>query len=68
MTKKNDRPMYFRVRAYLWEVTYPARKQDLIAHAKRKGAPDEVIAALQQLPDNEFEGPTTVTRYLADNT
>jgi hypothetical protein len=39
---------------------YPARKDELIARAKGNGASGEVMDALQELPDREYDGPSGV--------
>lgn len=40
---------------YLKGIDFPANKQDLIDHAEDNNAPDEVIQALQKLPEGEYE-------------
>lgn len=41
-------------------VGFPASKGDLLATAKEKGAPDDVIQALEYLPGDTFGGPNEV--------
>src|ERR1700747_2167338 len=41
-----------------------ARKDDLISAAKRNGADDELVYALNKLPDKEFSGPDQVQKAL----
>ncbi|WP_394252306.1 DUF2795 domain-containing protein [Arthrobacter pityocampae] len=43
-------------------VDYPASKQDLVQHAKDKGADTTVLEALENLPDREFDSPTDVNK------
>lgn len=33
---------------------FPAKKEDLAAHAKDQGADDDVVQAIKDLPQNEF--------------
>jgi hypothetical protein len=45
-------------------VDYPARKEDLLQNAERNGADEDVRAALQLLPDEEYETPADVSQAL----
>ena len=40
---------------YLNGMNYPARKPELIEHAKNNGAAGDVIVALKSLPDEEYK-------------
>ena len=40
--------------------TYPMDKQDLIEFAQMRGAPDDVLAALERLPDRRYYNPEDV--------
>lgn len=42
--------------------TYPTSKQDLIEHAKKNGAADEIVESLNRLPDDEITGPDQVQK------
>lgn len=44
------------LQAALGGVTYPASKQDLIAHAITEGADDSVLEALERLPEGVYDG------------
>ena len=41
-------------------VDYPASREDLVEHARGNHAPDEVISALENADQEEFEGPSGV--------
>ncbi|HEV2769897.1 MAG TPA: DUF2795 domain-containing protein [Solirubrobacteraceae bacterium] len=41
-------------------VDYPASRADLVEHARGNNAPDEVISALENADQEEFEGPSGV--------
>ena len=56
---------------YLEEVEFPADREDLVLAAKDAFAPDELISALENLPDVEFEDAKHViaslgTRFAAE--
>ncbi len=50
------------VQNHLKGVHYPARKDDLIATAKRNGAPKEILDIVKGLPEEEFGGPQDVMK------
>lgn len=50
--------------AYLQDASYPAGKQDLIDHARREGAGEELVALLGRLPEHRFDTPEEVQRLL----
>ena len=45
---------------YLKGVDYPAKKQDLVEHARSNGAPDEMLRELEAAGQDEFDGPSAV--------
>lgn len=47
---------------YLNGMNYPARKQQLIEHAKNNNAGPDVIEALKTLPDKEFKSQDDLIR------
>jgi hypothetical protein len=54
-------PNPIQLQKYLGGVDYPISKQDLIQHARAKGADDEVIRTLERLPLDEFNSPNDVS-------
>lgn len=56
---------FIEVQKYLSGMDYPASKQDLLEHAKGKGAPKEVMEELKRLPDEEYDGPNRVSSAVA---
>jgi hypothetical protein len=48
-------------------VDYPATKEDVVSAARKNGADDEIMSALQNLSDKSFEKPTDVTKALSDD-
>jgi hypothetical protein len=51
-----------QVQKSLGGLNFPARKQDIIDHAKRNGASDEVMRLLEELPRDSFENIGELTR------
>lgn len=54
-----------QLQKFLKGVDYPARKDALIANAKKMGADENVCNSLEQLPDEEFEAPIDVSQALS---
>ena len=50
-----------RLQRFLEGVDYPASKQELIQHARSRGADDDVIDGLQLLPSRRYNGPSDVS-------
>ena len=40
---------------------YPASKADIVRHAEQQGADKEVLDALRNIDDREYEGPSGVS-------
>jgi hypothetical protein len=55
------------VREYLEGLMYPADKQGLIQHARERGAPTEVMRALESIPDREYGEPKEVAAAVGGN-
>lgn len=49
-----EKPPVNEVTKNLSGVDFPAKKEDLVAHAKDQGANDDVVQAIEDLPQNEF--------------
>jgi Protein of unknown function (DUF2795) len=47
-------------------VNFPAKKQDLIRHARQQNVGQPVIEALSHLPEQTFDGPIEVTKAIGD--
>jgi len=43
---------------------YPAKKNEIVDHAKSKGADENVMNTLEQLPDDNFETPADVSKAI----
>ncbi len=53
-----------QLQKFLKGIDYPAKKQILLDQAKRNGADDNVMQALQGLPDKSYEGPTGIAKEI----
>jgi uncharacterized protein DUF2795 len=56
---------FIKVQKFLGGISYPASKDQLIDHARGKKADKDVLDALQELPDREYEGPNEVSQAVA---
>lgn len=55
-----------QLQKHLKGVDYPAKKQELIEHAQKQGADENALSALQQIPDEEYDSPTDVTKAISN--
>jgi hypothetical protein len=46
---------------FLMGINYPARKEQLIVHAKSKSAPENVLKLLNRLPERDYARSGDVT-------
>ena len=54
-----------QVQKFLSGMDYPASKDEIVNHAKSKGADDNIMQTFQQLPDDEdFETPADVSKAI----
>jgi hypothetical protein len=56
---------FIEVQKYLSGMDYPATKQELLEHAKKKGASKDVLDELSRIPDDEYDGPNRVSSAVA---
>jgi hypothetical protein len=56
---------FIEVQKYLSGMDYPASKEQLVEHAKSKGASKEILDELDRLPDEEYDGPNRVSSAVA---
>lgn len=50
------------VQKALKSMNYPAKKEDLIRHAKGRNASDEVMQDINELPDKEYTNAADVSK------
>lgn len=60
-----SQPDFIEVQKYLAGVDYPATKDQLVEHARSRGADEHVLDALSRLPDDEYDGPNAVSSAVA---
>jgi len=47
-------------------IDFPAKKEDLVKHAKQHGANKEVLETIQQLPKEEFYNAADVAKAVGE--
>lgn len=62
MTKVNP----IQLQKFLKGMDYPAKKEDLLNHAKQQGADDNVLKTLEQLTEEEYKTPTEVSQAVGN--
>ncbi|WP_433247109.1 DUF2795 domain-containing protein [Streptosporangium sp. CA-135522] len=60
-----DTPNPSRLQKHLSGVDYPAEHDDLVNAARGQGADEEIIKALQGIPDKEHDGPNAVSEAVS---
>ena len=50
---------------FLGGIGYPATRDALIAHAQESGADGNVLTALENIPDKEYDSPTAVSSAIS---
>jgi hypothetical protein len=60
-----ERPNPIQVQKALGGIDYPASKEEILRRAKESGADQEVLDALDGIPDREYDGPTAVSEAVA---
>jgi len=53
-----------QVQKSLGGVDYPARKDEIVEHVRSKGADENILQTLEQLPDEDFETPADVSKAI----
>ena len=49
---------------FLGGLDYPASKQQVVDHACGRDADEEIVSALEQIADREYDGPNAVSEEL----
>jgi hypothetical protein len=58
---KRRTPVALRVQKFLAGIHYPARKHELLACARSRGADEDVMMALLSLPDQHYNSPISLS-------
>lgn len=53
-----------QVQKFLKDINYHVKKQDLIEHAKKHNASNEVLQDLDKIPDKEYTNAADVSKEL----
>ena len=54
-----------QVQKFLGGMDYPANKDEIVKHAKSKGADENVMGTLEQLPDDDdYQTPADVSKAI----
>ncbi|MDQ0862459.1 DUF2795 domain-containing protein [Arthrobacter globiformis] len=61
-----ETPNPIQIQKFLSGIDYPASRETLISRAKESGADSNVLDALQNIPDKEYDGPTAVSSAVSD--
>lgn len=56
-----NQPNPIEIQKYLSGVDYPVTKQKLLDKARDNGADEDVLAALEKLPERDYNGPNAVS-------
>jgi Protein of unknown function (DUF2795) len=58
-------PDFIEAQKYLSGIDYPATKGDLVERARSQDAGEDVVQALERIPDREYDGPNAVSEEIA---
>ncbi|MCP2249260.1 DUF2795 domain-containing protein [Lentzea aerocolonigenes] len=56
-----SQPNPIEIQKYLSGVDYPVTKRQLLDKARENGADEDVLAALEKLPERDYNGPNAVS-------
>jgi hypothetical protein len=56
---------FIEVQKALGGISYPATRDQLIKHAQGSNASKDILAVLQDIPDQEYDGPNEVSKAVA---
>lgn len=54
------------VERFVRDANYPANKRELVDYARRQNAPEDVMSALDKLPDQRFNSAMEVSRSMGE--
>jgi hypothetical protein len=57
-------PNPIQVQKFLGGLDYPVGKQDILDKARSEGADDNVMEALERIPDEEYASPVDISRQI----
>ncbi|MEZ0075869.1 DUF2795 domain-containing protein [Planotetraspora sp. GP83] len=59
-------PNPIELQKHLKGVDYPAGKSDLVQAARDHGAGDDLVKALEKIPDRQYDGPNAVSKAVTE--
>lgn len=62
----SETPNPIQVQKFLSGIDYPSSRDDIVTAATKNGADDNVLDALRNLPDQDFDAPTAVSAAISD--
>jgi hypothetical protein len=62
-----DTPNPIQVQKFLGGIDYPASKQDIVSTAEGNGADENVLNALKNIPDQDYDAPTAVSAAISES-
>jgi hypothetical protein len=60
-----ETPNPIHVQKFLGGIDYPASKDTVLETAKKHGADKEVLAALERIPDREYDAPPAISKAIS---
>ncbi|AXK85056.1 DUF2795 domain-containing protein [Nocardia farcinica] len=54
-----------QVQKFLSGVDYPCDREGIVSAAKSNGADDDIVRALEQIPDRTYDGPNAVSQAVS---
>lgn len=62
----SNAPNPIQLQKHLSGVDYPAGKDDLVRAAREHGAGDDIVKALEAMPDRQYYGPNAVSEAVTE--
>lgn len=59
-------PNPVQVQKFLGGLDYPVDKSEIVEKARSEGADENVMQALESIPDREYESPVSVSREIGN--
>jgi hypothetical protein len=63
----SDKPNPIQIQKFLAGVSYPTSRDALVSTAEKEGAEGEILDALKNIPDKEYDSPTAVSSAVSDS-
>ena len=62
-----DTPNPIQIQKFLGGMDYTVDKETILSTAKNKGADENVLQALERIPEQEYDAPTAISKALSDS-